>query len=324
MADLIEGSDALGFVAATSHSGSLELAWVPFVAAELHVWILLVAPESIALGAPSPSALLRELIRVPADALAGEARVYVPVERPLGVALIARDAAGAPLATPRFSVRSGPPVTGRGTAGGTVAAAARARPESRTTPAAPGTTSAGREIPLVFARGKSALPDLAGLARRIADRVAVPPTPSREATGFGAAQRWTLTRFAFAPGGERVLVVRPTFLDAATLASFASAPPPDAMPVPSDADGLVDALTPDGVTSFYALLEREPGGRWAIVPMRLSSPPFDDVARPFALGDVAGRLSPLRAITPSTDEHAALVAAALRVLERAHAGGEVA
>lgn len=322
MADLIDGSDAPGFVAATSHSGSLELAWVPFVAAELHVWILLVAPESIALGAPSPSALLRELIRVPANALAGEARVYVPVERPLGVTLIARDAAGAPLPAPRFSVRSGPPVTGQGVTGGAAAAAVRGRSESRTTP--PGTTSAGRDIPLVFARGKSALPDLAGLARRIADRVPVPPSPTREATGFGAAQRWTLTRFAFAPGGERVLVVRPTFLDAATLASFATAPPPDAMPVPPDADGIVDALTPDGATSFYALLEREPGGRWAVAPMRLSSPPFDDVARPFVLGNVAGRLSPLRTIAPSSEEHAALVAAALRVLDRAHAGGEVA
>ncbi len=84
-----------GFVSARSHTGSLELRWVPFPADELHVWVLLADPASLMPADLRPDALLRELIRVPADAATGAATVYVPVDRPLGVLLMGRDGAGA-------------------------------------------------------------------------------------------------------------------------------------------------------------------------------------------------------------------------------------
>lgn len=326
-----------GFIPAHSPTGSLELAWPPFAAAELHAWVLLCDPSTLTPAALHPEALLRELIRVPLDPERGAATVYVPVDRPLGVLLMARDADGRPLPSPAPTVRSGPPVAR--------SAAPPEAPRPDTTPKAPAPATppaamppaaAGRALPLVFARGKEPLPDLSAMARRIAERVGatastVPANapsaadPASDAAhaagdaaprqGFGARQRWTLTRLGFAPAGphrERALVVRATFLSPAELGAWERALPDDAVPLPPECDGLVDARTPDDAMAFYAVLEGP--APWHPLPLQLLNPPFDECRRPFVLGDAARRLAPLAAATPTSEAHASLVAAALRGL----------
>jgi|GEM_PF-1696239 len=350
MADLSSDPNAApellpGFLQARSQTGSLELRWVPFPADELHVWVLLTDPTSLVPSALRPEALLRELIRVPADAATGVATVYVPVDRPLGVLLMGRDSAGRPCPVPPFTVRSGAPVARAAVQENSVAAVSTA---GKSDSAAP--KNDGKAIPLVFARGRDPIPDLGNMARRIADRVGVrapaapvvpilatvvttapvtpnPPSLSLVASptarlGFGAKQRWTLTRLGFAPGTPqrtRVVVVRPTFLDATTIAQWEVAPPADAIALPADADGLVDALSADDAMAFYALFEQTIEG-WQSLPLTLLNPPFDESVVPFAIGDVAARLAHLATRPTTSDAHASLVAAALRVLATTSTG----
>jgi len=323
-----------GFIPALSHTGSLELAWTPLAASELHVWLLLTDPAALTPDALHPEALLRELIRVPVDPERGAATIYVPVDRPLGVLLMARDADGRPLPSPIPTVRSGPPVA-------RVSPPASTPEDSPTLkssigaavsrPPRPAPQSAARSLPLVFARGKEPLPDLSAMARRIADRLGAPalaePTPTAEPPegppppprqGFGARQRWTLTRLGFAPAApdrERALIVRATFLSPETLLTFESALPDDAVHIPPDHDGLVDAQTPDDTMAFYAVLEGP--APWRPIAIELLNPPFDACRRPFVLGDAAHRLAPLAATAPTSEAHASLIAAALRGLMEA-------
>lgn len=324
-----------GFIPAHSPTGSLELAWPPFAAAELHAWVLLCDPGALTPAALHPEALLRELIRVPLDPERGAATVYVPVDRPLGVLLMARDADGRPLPSPAPTVRPGPPVA----RSASPPEPPRADGPPKAPPAATTPAAAGRALPLVFARGKEPLPDLSAMARRIAERVGAavgpattepanaasatdPATDAAQASGdasprqgFGARQRWTLTRLGFAPAGphrERALVVRATFLSPAELRSWERALPDDAVPLPPQCDGLVDARTPDDAMAFYAVLEGP--APWHPLPLQLLNPPFDESRRPFVLGDAARRLAPLAAATPTSEAHASLVAAALRGL----------
>ncbi len=148
-----------------------------------------------------------------------------------------------------------------------------------------------------------------------------PPTLSLVASpsarlGFGAKQRWTLTRLGFAPATcnrERVVVVRSTFLDATTIASWEAAPPADAIALPAAADGLVDALTADDAMAFYAVFERSEDA-WRSLPVTLLNPPFEEAQRPFIIGDAAARLLPLASRPTTSDAHASLVAAALKVI----------
>jgi hypothetical protein len=141
----------------------------------LHVWILLQDPLALDPDAVTPGALLRELIRVPADAAAGGARVFVPVERPLGLLLMARDAEGRPLATPPLTVNPGPPVA-------RVASPVSEQPAPA--PPAPPPETDPKAIPLIFARGghgahnpnpRAGGPSLDMLARGIAARFGRPP-----------------------------------------------------------------------------------------------------------------------------------------------------
>ena len=108
------------------------------------------------------------------------------------------------------------------------------------------------------------------LAARVAASIASKPLAEPAPGGFGATQRWTLTRLAFiprdasrapapptpgTPGVRRMLIVRPTFIAAADLAAWRHAPPADAHALPPDADAIVDGTTAEGATTFYAVLE---------------------------------------------------------------------
>jgi hypothetical protein len=92
-----------GFVLATSQTGSLDVTWPAFDADELHVWILLADPRELDPDALHPERLLGQLIRVPVEATAGRATVYVPTWRPLGVTLVARTMSGELLTPPSWS-----------------------------------------------------------------------------------------------------------------------------------------------------------------------------------------------------------------------------
>lgn len=159
------------FVPVSSATGALDLTWPPFVAHELHVWILLTAPDGPGALDPTtldPLMLLRELIRVPAQAAAGRARVFVPVDRPLGVLLMARGEEGHPVAAPPFEVRSGPPVAEP------AAPPAERSDEPRARPA----IADPKKIPLIFARASAARPappNFELLARGLAARFSPPP-----------------------------------------------------------------------------------------------------------------------------------------------------
>lgn len=386
MADLSTG----GFQRVISGTGSLVLSHAASTAHELHAWLLLVDPSGLEPLDLHPEALLRELIRVPLEPAAGGTTLYVPVGRPMGVLLMARDANGQMAEPPAFEVREGgpvarsryrpagePDVTRDGVAPARAEGPAATGPRESLAPTGPReapaeamiaragpirTSRQGREIPLVFAQaGQGPLPDLSSLAQRVATRAGAvapelrpsgavgpelrpsgavapelrpsggtsepPPTSApasaeaesqaraaRPTAGFGARQRWTLTRFGFETSDlPRALVLRPTFIDEATLASFQAALPADAVPVPIGADGLVDAVSDDDAMMFYALLEGP--APWRPVPLRPLSPPFEESLRPFVLGDAAARLEPYLSQQPRSETHAALLADVARVLE---------
>ncbi|MCB9733781.1 MAG: hypothetical protein H6745_14365 [Deltaproteobacteria bacterium] len=144
-----------------------------------------------------------------------------------------------------------------------------------------------RDAPLHFVDDEA--PDrLAAVVRRLGgDRPAAPTAP--RVGGFGTAQRWTLTRLALPERGrQRLLVRRKQFMAADEVASWATAPPVDAVAVPEDADGLVDGLGEVGDTVFYTLLAGP--APWRALPLTPLPPPFSGVTRPFALGNARGRL----------------------------------
>jgi hypothetical protein len=158
------------FIAAKSPTGALNLSWPPFSAHELHVWILLRDPDLVDPHTLSADALLRDLIRVPVAAERGRARVFVPVDRALGVLLMARDVGGRPLPPPPLDVLGGPPV---------------AEPAPAEAPRGRDLPPAGddpKKIPLIFARGAPGHvppPSLDLLARGVAARLSTPKRGER-------------------------------------------------------------------------------------------------------------------------------------------------
>lgn len=320
-----------GFLVVTTPTGALEVGWGETSATELHVWVLLADPRTVDPRALHPEQLLPNLIRVPVDPTAGRATVYVPSLRSLGVTLVLRGSDGAPLEPPTFTVSprlptptpapSPAPTAARirirpGEAGPTASASA---PTDLTAPAA--TTTERQRIPLVFARAGSGPPGLRGTAQsrpeepsdfdalraRVAALAALAPRPQAAPTstdaqaGFGVRQRFTLTRLAFPAttrGERRQLVAQTMFIGRSDLESWRREPPSWSFPVPLDSDGVVDGLAPEDQVVFYALLvERD--GAWVPAPLTPSSPPFDDIARPFILGDARRRLEEALHTSPS-------------------------
>jgi hypothetical protein len=163
------------------------------------------------------------------------------------------------------------------------------------------------------------------LARRVAASIAPKPLPEQAPGGFGATQRWTLTRLGFTPRQRdvhlaRVLVVRSTFIAAADLAAWRRAPPADAHVLPPAADAIVDGTTAEGATAFYAVLEADAPGdasapaSWHSLPLMPILPPFETAEPPFVLGPARARLEAFASSAPPSPELAALIAAALRGL----------
>ena len=150
-----------------------------------------------------------------------------------------------------------------------------------------------RATPFIFVAGDG-VPDLAALARRVAQAASgqsAPALPAAPPAGcYGARPKWYLTRLALpAPSGlPRTLFRRDHFIAAEDLAAWATAPPEDATPLPSEADGVVDGLAEGDATVFYALLEGP--APWRALPLGPLLPPFSESAHPFALGAAADRL----------------------------------
>jgi hypothetical protein len=131
--------------------------------------------------------------------------------------------------------------------------------------------------------------ELEAFARRLAQGFRGPP-PERPPTGFGARQRWTLTRLGWAPepGRPLLLVVRSQFIDAEALAAMEAEPPADAIALTPGADGLVDGLTAEDAMAFYAVLEGPtPWRSLRVLPV---PPPFDTLGAPVLLGEVEARV----------------------------------
>ncbi|MDP6946409.1 MAG: hypothetical protein QF464_19835, partial [Myxococcota bacterium] len=120
-----------------------------------------------------------DLIRQPVDAARGRATLYVPSGRTLQLALVVRDANGEVVATP--PVREAP---------------VDDRDEARLERPVTHDAEAGHDTALVFARGGEP-PGFHALTSRVAAQAAKrPPVEASSApiVGFGARQRWTLTR----------------------------------------------------------------------------------------------------------------------------------
>lgn len=149
-------------------------------------------------------------------------------------------------------------------------------------------------LDFVFVSGDAA-PDLETLAARIAAGLDPGPRPSPRPGGFGARQRWSLTRLRFlldpaAVAAELYLVRRPTFLAPEDVEAWIEAPPADAIRLPPGTDGLVDAEAPPDAILFYALLAGPAPFR--PVPIAPDPPPYSGVRAPHVLGDLERALAP--------------------------------
>jgi len=272
-----------------SETGALELTWPAAHAPRvLHVWVLLVDPERLDPSQLRPEVLLRELIRVPVTDTQ-RAVVHVPVNRVLGLALVARDLDDRPLEPPPFSVTD----------------------YRAPSPAPPVSSGPIERAPLLFAQAAPA--DLAALARRVAGELAVPTPKAPTPSGFGARQKWYLTRLGFTPldpDAPRVAVIRSQFIGEAELATWSAAPPTDAIGLASDRDGLVDGFTADDAMVFYAVLEGP--GPWRPLTLTPIQPLFEACRAPAFIGPCRERLTALLAATEPDSPRHEIVVAALR------------
>jgi hypothetical protein len=297
-----DGSAAAGlFVPHVARTGAVEVHWAPpGRAARLRVWVLLGDPAALSAADFEPSRLLPRLLRVPVEPAARVARVHVPVGRPLGVAIVG-------------DAHDGTPLT--------------ARPERCVDlpldPPAPLDTDAPRaafpEAPAEPARRAHALAVLPGegaaaidaLARRLSAQHPAQPAPPAPG-GFGLTQPFYPGRLAFPPGTAdvpRVLVHRAGFISADALAEWREAPPADAISLPEACDGVIDCLTSEGRTSFFALLEGP--APWRVQPLSPSAPPFAEIHHPATIGNAPATAAALaaRAATASGPLRELLLAA---------------
>lgn len=222
-----------------------------------------------------------DIIRHPVRPGGGRAEIPVPTGRPLHLALVWRTPGGGLAPSPKLRLapeRAAPPPV--------LEAPVHHDHATADSPA------------LVFVAGSEA-PDLGALARRVAlslgtpSRASAPPAPP---PAFAARPRWSLVRLAFEPpaGAPLSLLRRTRAIDPSELAQCVDAPPADAIAIPPDSDGLIDALSgsepaAEGVI-FYALFAGP--APWTPLPLVPLLPPFDAAGRPTLLGPVEDRLAP--------------------------------
>jgi hypothetical protein len=179
---------------------------------------------------------------------------------------------------------------------------------------------AGQAIPLVWVQdGDAPSPEALrqSVVAHAGDGASAPLSIDARPGAFGARQRGWLTRLIWPSPKATALcvVVRSTFMDRSLLASWEAQMPEDALSVPLEAGGLVDGITPEGETAFYAVFEGPQP--WRPLPLSPVLPPFDELRSPVLLGDVAGRLAALAVSLGSADLDTTateLLEAALRVL----------
>jgi hypothetical protein len=309
------------FAPHVARTGVLGIRWTPTPGARnVRIWVLLAAPHLLSAEDLSPERLLPRLIRIPVAAMASEARVHVPVGRPLGVAIVGESDDGSPIPMlPSACVDLPLEIDG-----GSNPAPPPEPPPATTVPAAappvvtPAVTRAvapAPTTPSLSVLSETASEAVCALARRLSAQLPIQPPAPVSPGGFGMTQPFYLGRISFAPGtphAPRVLVHRQTFIDPASLAAWRAGPPDDAVPLPDACDGAIDALTSEGRTSFFALLQGpEP---WEALPLTPSSPPFEEIRHPIVLGDPT---APLAALTA----RAAASSGALRELLQASIDG---
>lgn len=279
------------WLAASAPDGAIRVRWdlaeAPHAVAKATLVVALrhMDPEGADDEAFWAGDLDNDLIRMSVVPEAGQVTAYAPADRVVQLTLVCRDAAGALTPAPRLSLAV------EVVAGAQSGAKARVPVLEAPVPHAHGPAA---DIPLIFVEGPDA-PDLEALAARVASQVKGEPVQAggRATSGaFGAKQRWYLTRLGFTPpeGAGLKAVVRTSFIDAPTLASFLVSPPDDALDLPEGSDGLVDGLTPADSFAFYAVLAGP--APWRLLQLTPLPPPFEASAAPALLGDVAGRLEP--------------------------------
>jgi hypothetical protein len=264
------------FKVLSSCDGALHVSWSPCALGDRSALIVALRPVDQGLSdAFWAGELDNDLIRQPVDAACGSATLYVPAGRSLHVALVVRGANG--------EVVASLPVN---------KATTSSEPARALEAPVPHDAAATQATPLVFAHGDTP-PGFDALARRVAARASGGRPLEAESppiSGFGARQRWTLTRLRWPEGGGPLaIVIRDQFIDSATLDSWSEALPRDAMPIDDACDSLIDAEAPHGALRFYALM-RGPAP-WRPVALSPVPPPFDEATRPHTIGEIGARLA---------------------------------
>jgi hypothetical protein len=257
-----------------SAHGRLRVSWdiedLPKDVARASVTVVLRTVRSRDVEALLRGDFKNDCLRIPVTMSDGSECVYVPSDRVLTLFLGLYDRQGQLLTSPSISVRDeAEPAEGSEL----MDAQTEKDPE------------------FVFVEGGKT-PELRKLAQNVARSLtgqATKPTKSHHVGSFGTKQRWYLSRIGWNRSSkELLLVARPTFISMEDLALWADSPPDEAIPLPADCDGLIDATSPEGSVTFYAVMEGPAPWR----PLRLAPvpPPFDTMHAPFVLGDANVRL----------------------------------
>ncbi len=307
-----------GFTHAETATGTLRLRWAPPEparaqgVARAHAVVVLrpLTPEDE--RALWEGAFDHDAIRFPVDPSAGEATLFAPPDRVVTVGLAFRDGQGRLVPTPTPHVLAAAPLPCETPSAPPLGAVPRhshghtpphgpveAGGEASPAPERRAPLELGEPVEMVFAQppGGPPPPDLGALARRVAAQLGgappEPPAPRPPAGSFGALGRWYPVHLVWPepePGTSRELrlVRRARFMDVAEVAGWATAPPRDAVTIPGDVDGLIDATVPQGQVRFYAVLAGP--APWRPLPLSPAPPPFAKPHRPHLLGDVVGVL----------------------------------
>jgi hypothetical protein len=266
------------FQAVTPAESTLTVRWAPLAEGER-------ASVVIALRAIGPElaadfwggSLDNDLIRQPVKTDSTQTTLYVPVGRPVLLALIVRGADG--------EIVNGRPVHIQSPGAQSWTQGLESPVEHH--------AQDGHDAPLIFAHD-SRPAGFEQLARQLASNTGAAhrePLTTAPLAAFGARQRWTLTRLTWPDqgGAPLALVIREQFVDATAIASWRTTLPVDAHHVAPSSDGFIDAQCPLDALQFYVLLSGP--APWKPVALSPVSPPFEATQRPHVIGDLGARLT---------------------------------